>query len=99
MLCSITFCVTVQSQIQDMTKLSRCQGFRLPGINHEELLAVRVLDIALVQVHVDLVQALVTLFQALVPLVKADSSQGGLIWLERRQVVVGPGSGWVGSVR
>ena len=82
----------MQSLIQDMTKLSRCHGFRLPGKNHEELLAVRFLDIGLVQ-------ALNALFQALVPLVKADSSQGGLIWLERRQVVVGPGSGWVGSVR
>ena len=71
----------MQSQIQDMTKLSRIsQGFRLRGKNCEELLAIRVL------------------VQALVALVQAHPPQGGLIWVVRRQVVVGPGSGFVGVV-
>ena len=52
----------MQSQIPDMTKLSCSQGFRLHGTNLEELLAIRVLV-------VDLVQALVALFQAHVDLV------------------------------
>ena len=41
---------------------------------------------ALFQAHVALVQALVSLVQAHPP-------QGGLIWVVRRQVIVGPGSG------
>ena len=68
-----------------MTKLSCSQEFRLRGTNCEELLAIRVLVVALVQ--------------ALVALVQAYFAQGELIWLVRRQVVVGPGSGLVGSVR
>ena len=35
---------------------------------------------------------------ALVALVQAHPPQGGLIWVVRRQVVVGPGSGLVGAV-
>ena len=50
-----------------MTKLFRSQGFRLHGRNQGELLSMRVL----VQAHVDLVQALVALVQAHVDLVKA----------------------------
>ena len=109
---SITFFVILHSQIQDMKKLSCSQGFRLRGTYCEELLAISVLIIALVQAlvglvqaHVDLVQALVALVQALVALVQAlfslvqvHPTQGGLIWLVRRQVVVGPGSGLVVSV-
>ena len=49
------------------------------------------LVVALVPAHVDLVQALIALVQT-------HPSQGGLIWLVRRQVVVGPGSGLVVSV-
>ena len=88
-----------------MTKFSR-------STNHKELLAIRVMVVALVQAlvnlvqalvalvlaHVDQVQGLVTMVQALVPLVQAHPPQGWLIWLERRQVVVEPGSGLVGSV-
>ena len=70
-----------------MTKLSRSQGFRLRGTNRKELLLKRVL----VQAHVDLIQTLVALVQAHPP-------QGGLIWMVKRQVVVGPGSGLVGAV-
>ena len=70
-----------------MTKLSRVQGFRLRGTNCKELLSMRVL----VPAHVDLVQSFVALVQAHPP-------QGGLIWVVRRQVVVGPGSGLVGAV-
>ena len=88
----------MQLQIQDMTKLSCSQGFLLLGTNCEKLLAIRVLVVALVQALVDLVQALVALVHALVPLVQAHPPQGGLIWLVRRQVVVGPGSGLVGPV-
>ena len=51
-----------------------------------------------VQAHVDLVQALIALVQALVALVQAHPPQGGLIWVVRRQVVVGPGSRLVGAV-
>ena len=50
-----------------MTKLSLSQGFRLRGRNQEELLLMRVL----VQAHVDLVQAFVALVQAHVDLVQA----------------------------
>ena len=85
-----------------MAKLSRSQGFRT---NHEELLAIRVLVVALVQALVDLVQALIAFVQAHVDLIQALSAlvqthppQGGLIWLVRRQVVMGPGSGLVGAV-
>ena len=53
------------------TKLSRSQGFPLHGTNHEELLSIRVLVVALVQALVDLVQALVALVQAHVDLVQA----------------------------
>ena len=77
----------MQSLIQDMTKLSCTQGFRLQGTNREELLSMRVL----VQAHVDLVQGLVALVQAHPPL-------GGLIRVVKRQVVVWPGSGLVGAV-
>ena len=84
-----------------MTKLSCSQGFRLHGTNHKELLSMRVL----VQAHVDLVQALVALVQAyvdlvqaLVALVQAHTTQGGLIWVVRRQVLVGPGFGLVGAI-
>ena len=90
-----------------MTKLSRSQGFRLRGTNCEELLLMRVLVqahvdlvqalVALVQAYVNLVQALVDLVQALVALVQAHLPQGGFIWVVRRQVVV-PGSGLVGAV-
>ena len=73
----------MHSLIQDMTKLSGSQGFRLRSTNREELLSIRLL----VQAHVDLVQALVDLVQAHPP-------QGGLIWVVRRQVEVGPGSGF-----
>ena len=38
------------------------------------------------------------LVQALVDLVQTHPSQGGLIWVVRKQVIVGPGSGWVGAV-
>ena len=77
----------MQAQIQYMTKLSRSQEFRLSAKNREELLSVRVL----VQANVDLVPAHVDLVQA-------NSPQGGLIWVVRRQDVVGPGSGLVGAV-
>ena len=53
----------MQSQIQDMTKLSRSQGFRLRGKNREELLAIRVLVVALVRTLVALVRTLVALVQ------------------------------------
>ena len=46
----------MQSQIPDTTKLSR-----LRGTNHEELLAIRVLVVALVQALVDLVHTFVAL--------------------------------------
>ena len=59
-----------------------------------------------VQAHVDFVQTLVALVQAhvdliqtLVALVQAHPPQGGLIWVIRRQVVVGPGSGLAGAIR
>ena len=91
--------------MQDMTNLSRSHGFRLCGTNREELHAIRVLVVALVQALVALVQALVAivqahvdLIQAFVALVQAHPPQGGLIWLVRRQVVMGPGSGLVGAV-
>ena len=45
----------------------------------------------LLWVHVDLLQALFALFQAL-------NAQGGLKWMVRRQVVVGPWTGLVGAV-
>ena len=45
----VCFFVFVHSQIQDMQKLSRIQGFRLHGTNHVELHSVRVLIVALVQ--------------------------------------------------
>ena len=54
--------------------------------------------VALVQAYVHQIYTLVALFQALVPLVKAHPPQGGLIWLVRRPVVVGLGSGLVGAV-
>ena len=54
--------------------------------------------IALVQAHVALVQAHVALVQALVALVWARPPQGGLIWVVRRQVVMGPGSGLAGAI-
>ena len=57
----------------------------------EELHAIRVLVVALVQALADLVQVFVALVQTLPP-------QGGLAWLVRQQVVRGPGSGLVGSV-
>ena len=41
-----------------MPKLSRSQGFLLPGTNLVELHLVRVLIVALVQALVDLIQAL-----------------------------------------
>ena len=77
-----------------------------------ELLSIRVLFVALVQdlvdlvqafvacvqAQVNLVQALVALAQSLVALVQAHPPQGGLMWVVRRQVVVGPGSGLVGAV-
>ena len=44
-----------------MMKLSRSQGFQMRGTNREELLAIRVLVVALVQAFLDLVQALVDL--------------------------------------
>ena len=44
---------------------------------------------------VALVQALVVLVQTLVALVQAHPTLGGLIWVVKRQVVVGPGSGSV----
>ena len=69
-----------------MTKLSRSQVFRLSITNLEELLAIRVLDVALVQ-------ALVALVQAHVDLVQTHPPQGGLIWL-----LMGPGTGSVGAV-
>ena len=69
-----------------MTKLSRIsQGFRLRGKNCEELLAIRVLVVALVQ--------------ALVALVQAHPPQGGLVCVVRKQIVVGTGFGLFGSVR
>ena len=90
---SITFFVIVQSLIQGRTKLSRSQGFRLRGTNREELLSIRVI----VQAHVDVVQALVALFQvhvdlvqALVALVQAHLPPEGLIWVVMGQFVVGP---------
>ena len=46
----------------------------------------------------DLVQARVDLVQALVALVQTHPSQGELIWLVRRQVAMGTGSGLVGAV-
>ena len=70
----------MQAQIQYLTKLSRSQGLRPRGTNHEELLAIRVLVVALAQALVALVQALVDLYQAY-PL------QVGLKWVVRRQVV------------
>ena len=45
----------MHSQIPDLTKLSQSQGFRLRGTNREELLAIRVLSVALVQALVALV--------------------------------------------
>ena len=81
-----------------MTKLSRSQVFRLSITNLEELLAIRVLDVALVQALVALVQAHVDLVQALVALVQVHPPQGGLILVVWRQVVVEPGSGLVGAV-
>ena len=77
-----------------------------------ELCSVRILIVdlvqalvSLVQAHVDMVQALVALVQthvdlvqALVALVQAHPPQGGLIWVVRTQVWVGPGSGLVGAV-
>ena len=47
-LLQFTFFVIVQTQIPDMTKLFCSQGFRLRGTNREELLAIRVLVVALV---------------------------------------------------
>ena len=73
-----------------MTKLSCSQGFHLCGTNRQYLLAIRVLVVALVQALFALVQTHVDLVQALVALVQA---QGGLIWVVRRQAVVGRGSG------
>ena len=61
----------MQSQIPDMTKLSHSQGFRLHGTNCQELLAIQVLVVALVQGLVDLVQAHVALVHAHVDLVQA----------------------------
>ena len=58
----------------------------------------RVLIVALVQVLFDLVQVLVDLVQVHVDLVQAQPPQRGLIWLVRRQVLVRPGSGLVGTV-
>ena len=88
-----------------MTTLSRIQGFRLCGTNRKELLTIRVLVGALVLALVNLVQALVALVkahadlvQALVVLVHPHPPQGELIWLVRRQVVMGPGFGLVGPV-
>ena len=76
----------MKSQIPDMTKLSRSQGFRLHSTNCEELLAIRVLVVALIQ-------TLVLLVQAHVDLVQTHPPQGGLIWL-----LMGPGTGSVGAV-
>ena len=59
---------------------------------------IRVLVVALVQALADLDKAHVDLVQALVALVQTHPPQGGLIWLVRRQVVMGPGSGLVGAV-
>ena len=75
----------MQSQIQDMTKLSLSQGFRLRGTNPKELLAIRVLVVALVLALTYLVQALVALVQGQDDLVQAQTHppQGGLIWLVR----------------
>ena len=91
-----------------MTKLSRSQGFRLRCTNHEELLLMRVLVqahvdlvqalVAFVQAHVDLVQAHIDLVQALVALVQAHPPQGGLVCVVRKQIVVGTGFGLFGSV-
>ena len=50
------------------------------------------------QAHVELVQAHVNLVHDLVALVQAHPTQGGLIWVVRRKVVMGPGSGSVGAV-
>ena len=61
-------------------------------------IAKRVLVVALVQALVALVQAHVDLVQALVALVQTHPPQGGLIWLVRQQVVMGPGSGLVEAV-
>ena len=65
--------------------------FRGPGKNHVELRSLKILIVSIVQALVDLVQTLVALVQAHPP-------QGGLILVVKRQVVVGPGSGLVGSV-
>ena len=70
-----------------------------------EIRSVRFLIVSLVQALVALVQALVALLQAYVDLVQALSAlvqaqppQRGLIWVVRRQVVVGPESGLVVAV-
>ena len=71
-----------------------------------ELCSRRILIVFLVQALVDLIQALVALVQARVDivvqaldaLVQTHPPQGGLVWVVRRQVVVGPGSGLVGAV-
>ena len=70
-----------------------------------ELRSVRIQIVSLVQALVDVVQDLaafvqahVDLVQALVALVWAHPPQGGLIWVVRRKVVVGPGSGLVEAV-
>ena len=67
--------------------------------------SVIILIVNLVQALADLIKALVALFQAdddlvqaLVALVQAHPSQGGLIWVVRRQVEGGPGSWLVGAV-
>ena len=65
-----------------MMKLSFSQGFSLHGTNRVELLSVRILIVALVQALDALVRVFVALFLANLP-------QGGLIWMVKRQVVVG----------
>ena len=52
-----------------MPKLSRSQGFLLPGRDRVELYSVRVLSVGLVQALVDLVQALDALVRVHVDLV------------------------------